>query len=154
MVSRDMWFTPETLVPRNMPGTGTADIIDAGAFRLLTDQDGNQLDGSLHYRVLGSLHMPGTWWSIGLYDGDGFLTPNSEERYAFTSFNLIPENDGTIVIDVASERPENALNWLPCRREEPFFLVVRFYEWGTRVLNRVSAADLAVLPRIRRTVAL
>src|SRR5689334_20481827 len=38
---------------------------------ILVDEDGKQLDGNAHYRVVGNLNMPGSWWSITLYDRHG-----------------------------------------------------------------------------------
>lgn len=97
------------------------------------DAGGQDLDGRSHYRVVGPLDMSAAWWSITLYDRQHALIPNAGERYAFTSFNVIPENDGRFVIDVAPERPARVMNWLPCQRNSPFCLCIRLYRAGTHV---------------------
>lgn len=104
------------------------------------DQDGNALHGDRHYRVIGRLSTPGYWWSVALYDGTGSFILNRENRYAFTSFNAIPTDDGQAIIDIAPHRPAGALNWLPCREGETFSVYVRLY----RSRDRQGAA--AVTP--------
>src|SRR4051795_6159949 len=107
---------PDPRPNRSLPASTTqkTDGSNGGESRVVVDADGNQLYGSHHYRYIGAVHIPGSWWSVTLYDQDGSLIENADERYAFTSFNAIPEDDGSIVVDIAPVRPEQALNWLPC----------------------------------------
>lgn len=49
-----------------------------------TDSDGNPLTDTCTYRVSGG-KMPGFWWSVTLYDANGYLPVNQSTRLSFAS---------------------------------------------------------------------
>jgi hypothetical protein len=115
--------------------------------RVYVDLNGNRLDGSAHYQIVGETDMQAVWWAVSIYNERFDLFPNTE-RHSFTSLNTLFTDGGRrFVIDIAPEWPEGAANWLPCRLGEPFNLVWKFYVPGTEVLDRPE--DLAA-PRVVR----
>ena len=85
----------------------------------LTDRDGQTLDGSHAYRLTfapGRLPPARAFWSLTLYDGDGYLVPNAVGRYAIGSSHpgLVRRADGSIVVVFQRDKPTEAgVNWLP-----------------------------------------
>lgn len=70
------------------------------------------------------------FWSLTLYDQDGFLSENEIARYALGSqSNLVLNPDGTLDIFIQSEIPpaDQLANWLPTPKDEPFSLTLRLY---------------------------
>ena len=69
------------------------------------------------------------FWSVTVYDSDGFLTRNAIDRYALGSHSgLKPNEDGEIVITFAAEKPESVPqeNWLPIP-DAPFEVTLRMF---------------------------
>ena len=69
------------------------------------------------------------FWSITMYrKSDRMLVDNPIDRYSIgdrtpgLAFGL----DGTLSIDIRSDAPSTAANWLPASRE-PFYLTLRAY---------------------------
>jgi hypothetical protein len=85
----------------------------------LADSSGDLLTGTSRYRlVFRREQLPPVrgFWSITMYDSDGFLVPNEAERYSLgpTHPPLVRRDDGSIVIAIQRERPaERDVNWLP-----------------------------------------
>ena len=85
----------------------------------LADSTGALLTGASSYRMVfrrGHLPPARGFWSITMYDFDGFLVPNAAHRYSLgpTHPPLVRRGDGSIVIAVQRARPtEKDVNWLP-----------------------------------------
>jgi hypothetical protein len=85
----------------------------------LADSSGDLLTGTSRYRlVFRREQLPPVrgFWSITMYDSDGFLVPNEAERYSLgpTHPPLVRRGDGSIAIAIQRERPaERDVNWLP-----------------------------------------
>jgi hypothetical protein len=85
----------------------------------LADSTGALLTGASNYRMVfrrGHLPPARGFWSITMYDFDGFLVPNAAHRYSLgpTHPPLVRRGDGSIVIAVQRARPaEKDVNWLP-----------------------------------------
>jgi hypothetical protein len=95
------------------------------------DESGQALTGSQAY----NLHFPagGTppsqaFWSITVYDEQGFLVENSIDRYALGDRDQLAYNpDGSLDIAIQHNAPEGAgANWLPVP-SGPFTLTMRIY---------------------------
>jgi hypothetical protein len=106
----------------------------------LGDSDGKPLDGAGNYRIRfekGATPPVDAFWSITLYDDEGFQVGNLLNRFAVSSwmpFNYNP--DGSLDLFFQSESPGNANqpNWLPAPKG-PFNLCMRLYGPHTDALT-------------------
>lgn len=97
------------------------------------DSRGAPLNGAHAYRIHfepGSLPPVRAFWSITLYDEEGFLPEIAGGRHAITDRDgLVYEPDGALVLVIAPQKPEGVpeSNWLPAPDEDPFALTARLY---------------------------
>jgi len=107
----------------------------------LTDSDGNLLDATRRYRITftkGQTPPADAFWSLTMYDLDGFLVPNPADRYAVGKFHppLVTRADGSVVVAIQRDKPaESDVNWLPTPETGNFRLNLRIYEPGRSVLT-------------------
>ncbi len=98
----------------------------------LGDADGRPLDGANRYTIhfeKGETPPAEAFWSITLYDRDGFQVPNSLNRFAVSSWMPFKFNaDGSLDLYFQSESPgkDKEANWLPAPKG-PFNLTMRLY---------------------------
>ncbi len=98
----------------------------------LTDQTGRALDGRSSYRMTfakGQEPPARAFWSLTVYDAQGYLVANPQRRYAIGDSHppLIRRPDGSIVVVMQRTEPSEAgVNWLPTPAA-PFRLSVRLY---------------------------
>jgi hypothetical protein len=99
----------------------------------LTDSAGRLLNGSQRYRITfakGRAPPVRAFWSLTVYDADGFLVANPARRYAVGDSHppLVRRPDGSIVIAVQRDRPaQRDVNWLPAP-PGGFRLSLRLYQ--------------------------
>jgi hypothetical protein len=69
------------------------------------------------------------FWSLTMYDKDGFLVENPLERYAARDSLLKKNPDGSVDIYLQADSPgkDREANWLPAPRDAPFTLLLRMY---------------------------
>lgn len=79
----------------------------------------------------------GAFWSVTVYDKDGFLIPNQWNAYNINSVTGVPDDDGTIVINIAPE-PGDLANFLYA--EEGWTYGLRLYKPRPSVLDRTWTA--------------
>lgn len=118
----------------------------------LTDDAGKPLDGVNRYRIsFDKTSMPpvNAFWSITLYDMDGFQVANRLSRFAVSSWMPFKTNaDGSLDLYFQSESPgtDKEANWLPAPKG-PFNLTMRLYgpksealtgKWNPPVVQRVQ----------------
>ena len=95
------------------------------------DKTGARLSGARRYIVTFKQLPPvNGFWSITLYDKYHFFAPNELDRFSLgtKSDGLRLESDGSLVIYVQNDRPDDAKvsNWLPAPADE-FSLYIRAY---------------------------
>jgi len=106
----------------------------------LADSDGNLLDGSNDYRMVypaGDLPPARYFWSLTMYDREGFLVDNPIDRYSLGPSHppLITRPDGSIVVEISHDEPTaDDVNWLPAPAGG-FRLNMRLYGPRKPVLN-------------------
>jgi hypothetical protein len=106
----------------------------------LGDQNGRPLDGAnkyvLHFDKV-ALPPVNAFWSVTLYDPEGYQVANPLNRFAVSSwmpFNYDP--DGSLTLYFQNENPgkDKEANWLPAPRG-PFNLLMRLYAPKSEVLT-------------------
>jgi hypothetical protein len=98
----------------------------------LGDETGKPLDGANKYTLhfdKASLPPVNAFWSVTLYDTEGFQVPNTLNRFAVSSWMPFKYNtDGSLDLYFQNERTgaDNEANWLPTPKG-PFNLTLRLY---------------------------
>lgn len=94
---------------------------EARYYTAATDDAGRPLDGRCRYRVTGGA-LPGKWWSLTLYDRDGYLVRNEAGVFSVESA-AVPEKPWTIAV-APTRRPGH---WLPTGGLDHVELTLRTY---------------------------
>ena len=98
----------------------------------LADETGQPLDGASAYVLhfdKGATPPVNAFWSVTLYDSDGFQVANSLDRFALSSwmpFKYDPDGSLDLYFQNASPGPDKEANWLPAPKG-PFNLTMRLY---------------------------
>ena len=106
----------------------------------LTDSAGEMLNGANSYRMVfkrGKLPPVKGFWSVTMYDSNGYLVPNAAKIYAVGPDHpgMITRKDGSVVIVAQKSKPtEKDVNWLPSP-EAGFRLNMRLYVPSKSILN-------------------
>jgi hypothetical protein len=96
------------------------------------DEDGRPLDGASNYTIhfdQEALPPVDAFWSITLYDQDGYQVANSLNRFAVSSWMPLEHNpDGSLDLYFQHDSPgtDKEANWLPAPTG-PFNLTMRLY---------------------------
>lgn len=108
----------------------------------LVDADGEPYDGSKHKYALhfdkGKTPPANAFWSLTMYDNEGFLCTNPINRFAIGDRNPLKKNaDGSVDIYIQKDDPgkDKENNWLPAPNG-PFNLLLRVYWPKEEMLNR------------------
>ncbi|ODT08314.1 MAG: hypothetical protein ABS58_02850 [Mesorhizobium sp. SCN 65-20] len=98
----------------------------------LADEQGQPLDGRANYAIhfeKDQIPPAGAFWSITLYDKDGFQVANALNRFAVSSWMPFQHNaDGSLDLYFQNESPgkDKEANWLPAP-DGPYNLTMRLY---------------------------
>ncbi|MBP7603072.1 MAG: DUF1254 domain-containing protein [Spirochaetes bacterium] len=127
---------------------------EAMFFHGFFDNEGKKLNGRHRYRIrfkAGGLPPVDAFWSLTVYDRDGWLVPNQLDRYSLSdrSRGLVFNNDRSLDIIIQHEAPPGKLsNWLPTPKGE-FTISLRTYlpkkellelKWAIPPIERLDAA--------------
>jgi hypothetical protein len=122
----------------------------------LADETGKPLDGANNYTLhfdKGETPPADAFWSVTLYDGQGFQVANSLNRFAVSSWMPFRYNaDGSLDLYFQNQSPgaDKETNWLPAPKG-PFNLTMRLYaprsealtgKWNPPPVTRVSLPSL------------
>ena len=106
-----------------------------------TDADGEAYDGSMQKYVLhfdkGETPPSNAFWSLTMYNSEGFLCANPINRFAIGDRNSLKQNaDGSVDIYIQKDNPgkNKADNWLPAPNG-PFNLLLRVYWPREEMMN-------------------
>jgi hypothetical protein len=123
----------------------------------LADDTGKPLDGTSNYTIhFDKSQIPPVeaFWSITLYDPEGFQVANSLNRFAVSSWMPFKTNpDGSLDLYFQNESPgaDKEANWLPGPKG-PFNLTMRLYapksdaltgKWNPPPVVKAQAVPLA-----------
>jgi hypothetical protein len=106
----------------------------------LGDNTGKPLDGKYKYVIhfdKGTEPPVNAFWSVTLYDSDGFQVANALNRFAVSSWMPFVRNaDGSLDLYVQNENPgkDKEANWLPAPAA-PFNLTMRLYSPKADILD-------------------
>lgn len=106
-----------------------------------TDGQGRPLQGANRYALRfpkGKLPPVHAFWSVTLYDIDGYFVPNPIDRRTLGDRSgLKQEDDGSLTLHIQSESPGPGKegNWLPSPADQDFKLVMRLYSPGKEILS-------------------
>ncbi len=123
----------------------------------LADENGKPLDGANQYTIhfeKGATPPVRAFWSLTLYDTDGFQVGNVLNRFAVSSWMPFRYNaDGSLDLYFQNETPgtEKEVNWLPAPKG-PFNLTMRLYspqpdamtgKWNPPAVKKAAAVRTA-----------
>jgi hypothetical protein len=106
----------------------------------LADETGKPLDGENKYTIhfdKTALPPVNAFWSLTLYDKDGFQVANSLNRFAVSSWMPFKYNpDGSLDLYFQNDSPgtDKEVNWLPAPRG-PFNVTMRLYSPWSDILT-------------------
>jgi hypothetical protein len=106
----------------------------------LGDQAGRPLDGANKYTIhfdKASLPPVEAFWSVTLYDPEGYQVANPLNRFAVSSWMPFKyDPDGSLTLYIQNENPgkDKEANWLPAPKG-PFNLTMRLYAPKSEVLT-------------------
>jgi hypothetical protein len=106
----------------------------------LGDESGKPLDGANKYMIhfdKATLPPVNAFWSITLYDQDGYQVPNSLNRFAVSnwmSFQYNPDGSLDLYFQNESRGAEKESNWLPAPKG-PFNLCLHLYAQKSEALT-------------------
>jgi hypothetical protein len=106
----------------------------------VADSTGKPLDGANRYTLrFGKDTLPpvGAFWSVTLYDQEGFQVANPLNRFAVSSWMPFVYNpDGSLDLYFQNESPgkDKEANWLPAPKG-PFNLTMRLYAPRAEAIN-------------------
>jgi hypothetical protein len=110
-----------------------ANVVEDAIYPLnLADESGKPLDGANKYTITfekGATPPVNAFWSITLYDQEGFQVGNPLNRFAVSSWMPFKYNaDGSLDLYFQNESPGKDMeaNWLPAPKA-PFNLTMRLY---------------------------
>jgi hypothetical protein len=111
-----------------------------------SDDTGEPLIGDRDYTIQGRA-PDARWWDITVYDQDGFLIANDQNRYAYSSTDIKFEPDGSFKIYL-SRTPQQG-NWLSAGNAKEMSLYLRLHSPGPAYLD-AKTLQRAELPHITR----
>ena len=125
---------------------------EAVYFYTTLDAAGQPLDEECVY-ALDVDEQPGSWWSVTVYDGEGYLPKNADGRLSFDSTKA--EDLGSRRVVLSSEIPETGAEtgedngyWISTRNAGAFDVTLRVYQPTLVAIE--NPAQAFVLPPIKR----
>ena len=118
---------------------------EAMYFTAKVDSDGQPLDGRCTYLVSGG-ELAARWWSVTLYEGEGWLVKNSANRWSIPAHGATKGEDGIWTFTVSPENQAGA--WLPTGGVKIFDLTLRLYHPSAAVINNPAKASLPAIKRL------
>lgn len=107
---------------------------------LATDADGRPVTGENDYTLhfdADALPPAGAFWSVTMYDGEGFQAANEIDRFALGDRDpLVRDADGSLDIHISHRDPgpDRRANWLPAPLG-PLGITMRIYAPEARALD-------------------
>ena len=117
---------------------------EAMYFTATRDSDGRALDGRCTYDVRGG-KLDGRWWSVTLYEGEGWLVKNAAKRWSVPASAVQVDEAGGWSFTVAPSA--QAGTWLPTGSVPKFDLTLRLYHPSAMTIKSPETAKLPTIER-------
>lgn len=117
---------------------------EAMYFTATKDRDGRRLDGNCTYFVSGG-PLPGRWWSVTLYEGDGWLVKNAANRWSIPSHAAVQAENGMWSFTASPD--EQPAAWLPTGKAKSFDMTLRLYHPSADTIARPEKAPMPTIKR-------
>lgn len=117
---------------------------EAMYFTAQKDSDGRALDGRCTYVVRGG-KLDGRWWSVTLYEGEGWLVKNAAKRWSVPASAVAVDEAGGWSFSVSPSAQIGT--WLPTGSVPKFDLTLRLYHPSAMT---IKSPEKALLPTIER----
>jgi hypothetical protein len=136
-----------------MVGLGANQVEDAIYPLNVGDADGKPMTGDQKYVLRfekGQLPPAGAFWSLTMYDAEGFQVANPINRFAIGDRDALKYNaDGSLDLYIQSTSPgaDKESNWLPSPKSGPLGVTMRLYapkpqaldgRWNPPAIKRVQ----------------
>ena len=103
---------------------------EAVYFIATEDDAGQTLTEACDYRVfIGP--MPADWWSVTLYDGQGYLGMNGHNAHAFDATKA---DSSAAEFDISPNTPASGVAWVSSKNTGQFGLMLRLYKPSATLL--------------------
>ena len=109
-----------------------------------TDDNGQPLVANCDYMIKGPALKAG-YWNITVYNENGFVIANAQNRYSYSSTDIQFEPDGSFIIYL-SKTPKQG-NWLPTGNAKTLNVYLRLHD-SQPVYTSASTLKAAQLPQI------
>lgn len=117
---------------------------EAMYFTAQNDSDGRALDGRCTYDVRGG-QLDGRWWSVTLYEGEGWLVKNAAKRWSIPASAVSTDAQGRWSFTVSPDAKSGS--WLPTGSVEAFDLTLRLYHPSADIIKSPEKAQLPAIDR-------
>jgi hypothetical protein len=111
------------------------------------DNSRELLDCKYDYVLEGNKNIDTRWWSITVYDEDGWLIANPDDLYSINLNTVKADADGRYRVYLSRNRKEG--NWLPLGESNHFQMIFRCYNPGVSIYSTPDKAELPKITRIR-----
>jgi len=118
-----------------LAGLGALPISEAAYASTAIDEHKQVLMGDKQYKMhfpAGQMPPAKAFWSLTMYDVDGFMVETSINRYLLGDRDALAYNqDGSLDLYIQNSQPQNGQsNWLPAPKDQ-FTLLLRMYSLDT-----------------------
>ena len=125
---------------------------EAVYFYTTVDAAGQPLDEECVY-ALDVDEQPGSWWSVTVYDGEGYLPKNADGRLSFDATKAEELQSRRVVLsaempEAGAETGEDNGYWISTRNAGAFDVTLRVYQPTLVAIE--NPAQAFVLPPIKR----
>lgn len=117
---------------------------EAMYFTAKVDSSGKALDGRCTYVVTGE-KLDGRWWSVTLYEGEGWLVKNDANRWSIPANMADANANGSWSFAVSPDAQKGA--WLPTGKAKAFDMTLRLYHPSAAA---IANPERVLLPTIKR----
>jgi hypothetical protein len=108
-----------------------------------------KLSGQKRYRVLSRGDLPVEFWTLTVYGDDDALVDHPSRIYSVGSFDVVKDDRGGFVVELAPTRPDGAANWLPTPSDGRFSLTFRLYRPAPVLSEHLETFALPRLEEVR-----